>query len=61
MQAIEHQMGEPIDVILRRLYVDDELSQEAIAERLGIGRQRVIDWMALWGIPTRDRRKAAVA
>lgn len=58
-QLVEARHGEPVDAVLRRLYVDESLSQEQVARRLGVGRQAVIRWMAEYGIPTRDRRRVA--
>lgn len=60
-QAIEARYGEPVAGILRRLYHDDGLSQEEVADRLGTSRSSVIRWMATYRIPTRDRRKVAAA
>ena len=60
-QAVEARYGEPVAAILRRLYHDDGLSQEEIADRLGTSRSSVIRWMATYRIPTRDRRKVAAA
>ena len=58
-QLVEARHGAPVDVLLRRLYVDQELSQDEVAAVLGCGRKAVIRWMAQYGIPTRDRRKVA--
>lgn len=61
-QLVEHaHAGEPIEAILRRLYVDEGLSQQAVADRLGVSRDAVIGWMVKYGIPTRDRRALAPA
>jgi hypothetical protein len=59
MQAVEHRHGVPVEVLLRRLYVEAGLSQEEVAQTLGVGRQAVVRWMGNFGIPTRDRRKVA--
>lgn len=58
-QVVEKQHGAPVDALLRRYYVTEGLSQEEVARTLGIGRETVIRWMALYGIPTRDRRRVA--
>jgi DNA-binding transcriptional regulator YiaG len=58
-QLIEHRFAEPMDVLLRRLYVDEELTQQQIAERLDVHVRSVIRWMAKHHIPTRDRRALA--
>ena len=56
-QTIEAQFGEPVDVILRRLYVDERLSQEEIAERLGVSRSAVIRWFGKYGLMGRHPRE----
>lgn len=58
-QVVEATHGAPVDQLIRRLYVDEGLSQEQVALRLGVGRKAVITWMADYGIPTRDRRRIA--
>ncbi len=56
-QTVEAKFSESVETLLRRLYVEQELTQEQVARALGVGRQTVIDWMADHDIPTRDRRK----
>jgi len=58
-QLIEHRFAEPMDTLLRRLYVDEGLTQAQIAERLDAGHRSVVRWMVKYGIPTRDRRALA--
>jgi transcriptional regulator with PAS, ATPase and Fis domain len=58
-QLVERRHGASAEVLIRRLYVNEGLSQEQVADALGIGRRTVIRWMADFGIPTRDRRKVA--
>lgn len=58
-QVVEARFGEPVDVLIRRLYDDEGLSQEQVATKLGVGRKAVLTWMGAYGIPTRDRRKVA--
>lgn len=60
-QLVEASHGLPVDQLIQRLYVDEGLSQEQVASRLGVGRKAVITWMADYGIPARDRRVAAKA
>lgn len=42
--------GRPVDEALRELYIDDGLSQVAIAERWGISRNTVAMWLREFGI-----------
>lgn len=58
-QVLEAKHGLPIDVLLRRLYVTEGLSQEQISDVLGIARPTVSIYMARYRIPTRDRRAVA--
>lgn len=60
-QLVEQRHGAPVDELIRRLYVDEGLSQDQVARQLGVGRKAVINWMAEFGIAARDRRKVAAA
>lgn len=51
--------GREVPDLLRELYVDEGLSQDEVALRLGVHRQTVVRWMEQFGIPTRDRRALA--
>jgi hypothetical protein len=57
-QVVQARIGENVPDAIRRLY-SEGLSQEDIAERLGVHRTSVVNWMREWGIPTRDRRALA--
>lgn len=58
-QLVEMRHGQPVEALLRRLYVAEGMTQEEVAKALGIGQRTVIRWMAAYQIPTRDRRKVA--
>jgi predicted XRE-type DNA-binding protein len=58
-QMVEMRHGAPVDALLRRYYIEAAMSQEQVATVLGVSRTTVLDWMAAYGIPTRDRRKVA--
>ena len=55
-QLVERRHGAPVEALLRRLYVNEGLTQEQVAIALGVGRDTVYAWMRKYGIPTRDRR-----
>jgi DNA-binding NarL/FixJ family response regulator len=55
MQIVEHRMGEPVEQVVSRLYAGG-MSQQQIADALGITRRTVIYWMQFFGIETRDPR-----
>jgi excisionase family DNA binding protein len=55
-QLVEHRHGATVEALLRRLYVDDGLTQEQVAAHLGVSRDTVYAWMVKHEIPTRDRR-----
>ncbi|MFN8520736.1 MAG: hypothetical protein U0667_15375 [Chloroflexota bacterium] len=55
-QRVEHAHGAPVDELIRRLYVQEGLTQPEVAARLAVSTRTVIRWMAALGIPTRDRR-----
>ena len=59
-QLIEHEHGATVETLRRRLYVTEGLSQEQVAETLGVSRDAVVAWMKKYRIPTRDRRALAV-
>ena len=52
--------GKPLDVALRELYVDQSLSQAAIAKELGITRLTVAMWLRQFGISRADRPAVAL-
>lgn len=60
-QIVEARLGEPIDEVLRRLYVTEGLSQAEIGLRLGVSRNAVVRWMAQCEIETRFGPSEAVA
>lgn len=53
MQAIETKLGEDIEEILRRLFVDEHLSQAEIAKRLNISYATVYSWLRQAGVRSR--------
>jgi hypothetical protein len=53
MQVIEHQLGEPLEVYLRRQYLDEWLTTAEIAAALNVNNGTVSRWMAHFGIPAR--------
>ena len=55
-QIVEARFDAPVPDLIRLFYVEDGLSQDQLAEKLGVSRGTVIDWMKKYGIPTRDRR-----
>jgi len=55
-QIVEARFDVSVPDLLRILYVEDGLSQQAIADKLGAHRSTVIRWMKQHGIATRDRR-----
>lgn len=52
-QAIEARTGEPIEVTLRKLYLEERLTQDEIGARFDVSRDSVARWMRDFGIPTR--------
>lgn len=58
-QSVEARHGASVEVLLRRLYVEQGLTQDQVAATLGVERKAVVRWMAAFAIPARDRRKVA--
>lgn len=58
-QMVEARFGAEIAVVLRRLYLTEGKSQQAVADELGVDRRTVLRWMKRYGIATRDRRALA--
>ena len=59
-QIIEARYGESLTTVLRSLYHDEGLSQQAVADKLEVDRATVVRWMKRYGIATRDRRAVVV-
>lgn len=55
-QLVERRHGAPVEVLLRRLYVERGMTQGQVAEALGVSVRSVVRWMAKYRIPSRDRR-----
>lgn len=52
--------GKPVEIALRELYVEQGLSQVAIADQLGITRLTVAMWLRQFGISRDDRPAVAL-
>ena len=50
---LELTLGEPIEIVLRRMYVDEHLPTHTIAQSLGVSYLTVVRWLAKAGIYTR--------
>jgi transposase len=48
--------GREVPELVRELYYEEGLSQDAVAERLGVSLATIQRWMRDWGMATRDRR-----
>jgi len=59
MRLIEMQHGEPIESLLRRLYVDEGKTLAEVGKELGISEGAVYNWMGRLDIPTRPPGVAA--
>lgn len=57
MKAVEAREGRLIEDLIDELYRRDGLTQEQVADRLGITNSALSRWMTTLGIPT---RKAAI-
>ena len=55
-QMVEARHGASVETLLRRLYVEQGMTQVDVAITLGVHRTAVLGWMAKYSIPTRDRR-----
>lgn len=60
-QRLELLHGIPADTLIRDLYDREQLTQQQIADRLGISRDTVLELMRRHGIATRDRRAVVTA
>lgn len=50
---LEQTLGEPLEHVLRRMYVDDNTPTHTIAQTLGVSYLTVVRWLAKAGIYTR--------
>lgn len=53
MQVIEQRLGEPLEVYLRRRYLDEGLTTVEIAAALDVNNGTVSRWLAHFDIPAR--------
>lgn len=53
MQLIEQRLDEPLDVFLRRRYLDEDRTTVEIATELDVNSGTVSRWMAHFEIPAR--------
>lgn len=53
MQILEHRLGEPLEDVLRRLYLNDKKTVKQVAAELGVSTASVSTWMARFGIEAR--------
>lgn len=53
MQRVEGRLGQPIDEILRELYLARGLTVEQVGAELGITKGAVSRWLARFGIEAR--------
>ncbi len=53
MKLIEARRGEPIEHLLRRLYVDEDKTLEQVSAELGVPLTTVARWIRQFGIPRR--------
>lgn len=53
MKIIETKQGEDIEEILRRLFVDENLTHTQIAQQLNLSYVTVIKWLRLAGVRSR--------
>lgn len=56
-QRIEAEFGEPVDVLIRRWYFVERLTQEQIAERLSVSNATVSRLFTKYGIVGRHPRE----
>lgn len=56
-QRIEAEYGEPVDVVVRRLYFEERLTQAQIADRLRIANATVSRLFTKYGIVGRHPRE----
>lgn len=61
MQRIEARYGEPMGDILRRLYVEDGLTVEKVADQLGYSKGAISRWLERFGIETRSHGSRGAA
>lgn len=54
-QVLERRLGEPLDEVLRRRYVDEGATQDQIAADWSIDRATVSRWLRDFGITRLDR------
>jgi transposase len=53
MQVMEARLGEPLDVVIARLYHEQGMTLAQVAERLGVTIGTVSRWMTALGLEAR--------
>jgi len=59
IEDLERRFGEPLENFLRRRYLQDQASTEALAEECDISKQTLLRWFERFNIPTRTLSEAA--
>lgn len=54
MLEIEQEFGAPIEVILRRLYIEEGMTLKEVGRELGVTAPAISRWMDLFRIPRRQ-------
>ena len=55
MRAVEAQIGEPLEIVFKRMYEEQGMTGQQIAGVLGIGQAAAYVWLDRLGIQKRDR------
>lgn len=53
MQILEGRLGEPLEVFIRRRYVDEGATLRDVADELGLSVGTVSRWLPQLGVPAR--------
>lgn len=56
MKQVETKLGGDIEEILRRMYVDEDLSVQVMSDKLGISYVTTHKWLQLAGVRSRRLR-----
>lgn len=59
-QVVEQRTGRELPDLLRELYIEQRVTQEEIAEALGVHRVTVTKWLGQFGISREDRPAVAL-
>src|SRR3989344_1117970 len=58
MREVEERLGEPLEIVLRRMYITEKKSSNQIKDILGVQGDTILGWLHYFDITIRRRSEA---